>query len=1213
VGPLLWPLTPRYDPKKHAVYFRSLDAELRSRAALNIALTGSYGVGKSSILEEVTRRHKHRVIAISLSTLGLADGVDTSAEETGKPTSKTNRIQKEIVKQLLYSQDPVKMPGSRYRRMTRFRFWRQLGVAGLFGLPVSVVFYLTGWTAALSKLVPLPAEWAMAMHALVLVTGVALILGFQAVFHNRIQIEKITAGTATISLLMKSSTYFDEYLDEIVYFFEVVKRDIVVFEDIDRFDDPHIFETLRALNSILNGAKQLKRRRICFVYAIKDSIFDELGARAAKEELEGLDGRPISRGTEDAAVAEVARANRTKFFDLVIPVVPFITHRSARDLIIDTMRDVDLDLSAELVDLAARHVADMRLIKNIRNEYAIFKHQIIDTGDLDLDHNKLFALMLYKSTHLSDFELIKLGRSNLDELYRDSRNLVSVNVRALQSKIRRTRSAKTKVRISAEQSESFGTSLVRYVKIRLFDLGAQEIRGFARNQVQVPEPNLRTPDFWEDLAKASTGEDTLVIAYRHPNHGNQRTLVLTREDIAEAVGEAINSRQWAKGQHARLDYEIKEAVTASREFLPRATMSDLMLRDEFKLEMNGEALTFAQLAKRRLKSELAEQLVAEGYIDRNFTLYTSTFHGERISANAMNFIVKNVEPNEPDIYFDLTGSDVEAILRDKGQAILRERSSYNISLLDHLLQTHTEMARILIEQLKRYSEEDRDFLLAYLEGGANRETLICDLMREWHAIFTVLINDAQLDEATALQLINAALLSLGADVEYAVDEGVRSFIVNNYEKLSAFTAPDITPTQGKRITDLVKKSGVKLPLLNLLGPQVLAGVVADQSYELTRGNLLTALGSRSHSLSLDAIAETNQAVYQRVVSDFARYLTVLHDSEPTVEDGDYFDAIIASIAQLNESYLPAVIARAAKECVVKDLKNVPPAAWPILAQEQRFQVTFENVRDYINEHELDLPLATTLQAAKSIDIEEHDQEDEKVEVALQILRAKNELPSPQFRASLVEGLALTHYISSTAIGKEAGELFGHLIAADIVADNVKTIASIETTDIAGLIFAISKSKEFAGFMTPEQVPPSALASIMNSEIVPVEVKGTIVEKFAEFTAAAPRDALAAVAGFAVEGDKQLLLSDIARLASEQVDDRLVLALLEPHLPAVTLTELAPILASLGGKYAMLATRGRRPRIPNTAIDRALVHRLQALGQIRSIKEHGHEMQVNLRR
>lgn len=436
----LLPLTPRYDAEKHGVYFYALEHALESREepVLNVALTGSYGVGKSSILEELARRHSRKVTAISLSTLGFPDEADMQTSAGTNSTTKTNRIQKETVKQLLYSQDPVKMPDSPYRRMTRFRFWRELGLSAL-----------------------------------------------------------------------------------------------------------------RSLNGILNGAQQLRRRRIQFVYAIKDSIFDELGARAAKEELDTAEKQPTAPGHEDAAEAEVARANRTKFFDLVIPVVPFITHRSARDLIVDTMKDIDSDISNDLIDMAARHVADMRLIKNVRNEFAIFKRQVIDTGDLDLEHDKLFAMMLYKSTHLSDFELIKLGKSNIDKLYQDSRELVATNVKALNTKIRRTRAARSKARISAEHSEVLGDALLKHIKVKLWELQGQAIQSFAHNQKPVAESALGSAGFWDELAKS---DGTLSVTFYHPNWGN-RTLALTRAEIADTLGEPISSRDWVDAELARFDGE----------------------------------------------------------------------------------------------------------------------------------------------------------------------------------------------------------------------------------------------------------------------------------------------------------------------------------------------------------------------------------------------------------------------------------------------------------------------------------------------------------------------------------------------------------------------------------------------------------------------------------------------------------------------------------
>ena len=56
---------------------------------------------------------------------------------------------------------------------------------------------------------------------------------------------------------------------------------------------------------------------------MRDSIF---------EPQVGVDAEEVAKDSQDEATQEVQRANRTKFFDIIIPVVPFVTHRSARDL-----------------------------------------------------------------------------------------------------------------------------------------------------------------------------------------------------------------------------------------------------------------------------------------------------------------------------------------------------------------------------------------------------------------------------------------------------------------------------------------------------------------------------------------------------------------------------------------------------------------------------------------------------------------------------------------------------------------------------------------------------------------------------------------------------------------------------------------------------------------------------------------------------------------
>ena len=51
-------------------------------------------------------------------------------------------------------------------------------------------------------------------------------------------------------------SYFDKYLNEVLYLFENVDADVIVFEDIDRFNANKIFERLREVNTLVNIPKR---------------------------------------------------------------------------------------------------------------------------------------------------------------------------------------------------------------------------------------------------------------------------------------------------------------------------------------------------------------------------------------------------------------------------------------------------------------------------------------------------------------------------------------------------------------------------------------------------------------------------------------------------------------------------------------------------------------------------------------------------------------------------------------------------------------------------------------------------------------------------------------------------------------------------------------------------------------------------------------------
>lgn len=192
-------LTPEYIEAEHVGYVTAIEEALSDEQIRNIALSGNYGVGKSSILQEVARRQDGRVVEISLSTLSPIEVSKLDDSVPKQATTPTNRIQQEIVKQLLYREEPSKTPGSRFRRIERFRWQREIWLAALMGFVVCIIFLLTGWTAKIISAVPPLKDIGTWKHALIFVaaTGSAFFVRWR--FYGKLHIKQFSAGSATVT------------------------------------------------------------------------------------------------------------------------------------------------------------------------------------------------------------------------------------------------------------------------------------------------------------------------------------------------------------------------------------------------------------------------------------------------------------------------------------------------------------------------------------------------------------------------------------------------------------------------------------------------------------------------------------------------------------------------------------------------------------------------------------------------------------------------------------------------------------------------------------------------------------------------------------------------------------------------------------------------------------------------------------------------------
>ena len=1197
-------LDPQYSPIDHKVYVDILEDALKprgwwrkkTRPVRSIALSGGYGVGKSSILEEVKRRNKRRVVSISLATLGVVEDEPQSGDNPNAITT-TNRIQKEIVKQILYSESPNKMPGSQYHRIAKASFWRNARIAVIVSIVLTTVFYLMGWTALLSNLLPIKLESWIASGALLAIIWV-LSLWILYESHNRLHIDKLTAGETALVLSKGVSTYFDEYLDEIVYFFETAsKRDIVIFEDIDRFDDPGIFETLRSLNEILNGAKQLGGRNICFIYAMKDSIFELLEKKDAKENDDNTD---------------ILYTNRTKFFSLIVPVVPFVSHTSARDLMDVLMGDITDEVSDNLIDLTSRYIPDMRLMKNIRNEFIVFKRQVIAKEGLKLPDDGLFAMMVYKNMHLTDFEQIRLGKSNLDKLYQAYRNIINSEKLRLNSLVSVNDRAIHEATTPKGRGKEYGTAFTNDVARTLRRMVVHGVRNptvtYQYQGQVVDDSRIISDEFWDEVSES---HEAITVSYNSPYNGTHNYDVPYSE-LQVIVGDPLDAETWKKNERKRLE-QLNDETRKDIDFLECADMSDLMNRPKFK---EGDR-SFEAIVSDTLESELATDFVRNGYIDRSYMLHTSIFHGNRVSPNAMNYIMQNVEPRRIDTAFQLTAYDAEKILKERPD-IVNQVSAYNSSFLDYLLGTSKEKdnAQRVVEQLMRYGDNERNFIYAYLESGKKAEALIKVLATQWTGIFTMLAAEAApLSEKDRIRFMNVALKSAQTGVSYAVNSDLKAFLETLYKHLPIFTSTKTAANQSTIMSELLNHSQAELDDIAPLGSAVRGAIVSVGAYKITKENLLLAVNNQDHSLSLDDIKAADDIVYSHVLDDLPAYLAAIGENTVTITDEAQFAAIIEDVLSASGASLEQVIKQAAEECSINALADVSESTWLPLVKHHRFPLSLVNVSAYITKQGVDEHIAALLTKAQAIDIDGVTDDDSvKTTLAKTLLLASDALSSAVLRADIVASLNLSSYIADDDIPTETGELIGWLIDKNIASDDAETFAHIESNDFDGLVFAISKSAKFVSFMTTTEVAPLTVGRIANSDLVPTAVKDAIVDRFTEFTTGTPSSELYLVASYALKSNKQLPFSEVQRLATERIEPELVVALLQPHLPSVALVDIVPILTALGGNYLELTERnGKHPRFVKNDAHRSLAERLKELELASSWGDRGDFLQVNMRR
>lgn len=1184
-------LRPDYREADHGTYARHLESALQEKgdqAALNIALTGAYGTGKSSVLQHLGARFPRRVITISFSTLSGREAViGRGTDRNGRPDSLLNLIQKEIVKQLLYREKPSRMRASRFARVHRLSKFKIALTSVLLGFVAAVTFYNFDLLSRLRPLVP--ANPLGEGPSLYLATGIAvagIAAATQFLVYGRIRVRSLSAGSATLELDADSRTYFDQYLDEIIYYFEVSKIDVVFFEDLDRFRDSGIFEELRALNTVLANAEQLRRRPVRFVYAVRDSLFD--------------DWHP---DPSDTGAPSAGGSNRAKFFDLIVPLVPFITHESARDHLKELLKDVTPAVSQDLIQLVASRLPDMRLLKNIVNEHVVFSEIVFGpSGVRGLDPNRLFALVAYKNTNLADYEEIQRGNSKLDQVFKAQKRLVDANRVEVSEELAQLEDAWSLERTVASRARSLGRVLAAHLHLLLRATGRDAAVSVRTTSRTFNEREFVSPEFWMNLVTDPGSTPLSVVAQGHPR------MTISRSDLAQILGDDFTELETWKTRGGGEEAARAEELRSLRTFLASPAIAQLIRRTDLKVD--GKSL--AELLEALDLDGLTYDLLAGGYLDEYYILYVSRFHSEFLTANAKAFELQVIATRSTDMRFPLTVDDIAGLRRELGDGFVSTEAGFNIALVNTLVTD--DMLEPLFQRIGSGDAPARTFAETYLREGASVEEFAYRMAPFFPGVFKLLVNAEFRDDLDRGRAINAALEGASDELVYESSQDAAHYIDEERSRLSVLTTK-LDDHDSQALAGVLEQIGLELSALDGLSANLATSVAERGLYKISADNLRAA--SAQPSLSLDALQRASESTFARVTRNLDEYLNLLAGSdggEPTISPRAEISTLISALGDQESRIINTVLHRASREAHASTLDGIPEDSWPVLAQSGLMRTSVENLDRYISVHGADDALVASLSKRPEIETSDDDDLDARVRVATALVN-EGAMSSSQ-RVSLAKKLGLKRPLDPAQVTSSSGDLTSRLVSAGLLPDEPESFALLPKGDWKGKAAYIQASKEIPRYLPEAELSPAEIESILGDERSVRPTVEAILFNLDAMTPRLTRTAWRRLAQFLADTQRDVDQSVLNTLARQRVAQGSALRLYFTGSDSADDEVLRSLLRSLGDPYDRLLQPGNSPVfLPDDEPHLLLARRLEDLEVISSASrdEARHRIRVNRHR
>lgn len=873
---------------------------LKEKDCRNIAITGTYGSGKSSIIRTLQNEvgGEYKFVNVSLSTL------DVNVQD----------IESSIVQQLLYKTDSSQSGQYRYQKPcalhdSQLKCW--VAKIILFILAICVAFEpqwlrIEGVYSVYELLGYKLGYWINIIADIV--SFIYIIYFIVSLLHKVVKrvhcytIKRLDIYNTSIEFSEKASV-FNKHLDEIECFFRATMANVVVFEDLDRIKDPQsLFLKLRELNAILNDSAEIKKAHtIKFIYAIRDDVF----------------------------TGEL----RTKYFDYIVSAIPVVNANNSADYLINQYGEIEgrpsiYRITNQQWQELGSYIHGMRELYNVVNEFLQYKIQV----GASLEDHKLFAITIYKNRYPQDYSLLHYKSGVLYHSINSKKEFLDKATKAL---VEKYHSFKNSIDGLRAQLNAIRNNYIQHLKAS-YNIEVLVINGKEYTLDQIRDTDELFRAFMKNsvdkyVTDTSSKAYDLVFAEIDSELNNGNGYIERLRELESEIPQTI-------AEQSKLEHQIISLANSSLANIISSIKDGEEALNIIKEQYRG----CHHLGKdTKLSAEAIDQckmilfLLRNGYVDENYPQYISYFYPGSLTDNDNKYL-QSITLGIA-MGYDYKLDDVVGVIDRMVTEYYDSETALNFNIVDYL-SANSDYYAFLDRMLSNVRIMPK-FMLEYDKVGANSKILFEYILTKHDWFLDVAFNNDNIELQNELIVLFFKYCPIQIVGKYKKHierlNDLYSVIFNNLVLL------DID-----RVCQLLRNLNLKFTRVyngDAENTALLYNFVLDNSlYAINIDNIKTILAGGFSTQTITSIVHnTNQNVYANLWAHLdGIYKLIPETSVEEEEDSIKF--------MLNDSRIPSDFKKQYIEkqrCIVQDLNRVNLEVESILYSTDHIAVLWRNIFD----------------------------------------------------------------------------------------------------------------------------------------------------------------------------------------------------------------------------------------------------------------------------